>query len=142
MSETSQPTITRVRRAGENHQVVTVEGGKGNHRRQPCSDCPWRRDAVGVFPAEAFRHSAPTAYDMSERSFACHQSGTRRPATCAGFLLKGSEHNLTARLKRMKGEIDDDALTDGGHDLFDSYREMAEANGVPSDDPILTPCRE
>lgn len=142
MSHQGNPKITHVRPAGSNHQVVTVEGGQGKHRRQPCSDCPWRRDAVGVFPAEAFRHSAPTAYDMSERTFACHQSGSRRPATCAGFLLHGSDHNLTARLKRMRGEVDDESLTDGGNALFNSYREMAEANGVPADDPTLAPCRD
>lgn len=27
--------------------------------------CPWRVDATGEFPADAFRHSAETAYDMA-----------------------------------------------------------------------------
>lgn len=63
------------RAAGKEHQVMTVEGNNGIYRRRPCADCPWRKDAVGEFPAEAFGHSAGTAYDMSEHSFGCHQSG-------------------------------------------------------------------
>lgn len=33
---------------------------------------------MGEFPAEAFRHSAPTAYDMAESGFSCHSAGTER----------------------------------------------------------------
>jgi len=134
-------TVTRVRAAGADHQVVTVEGGSGGYRRTPCSDCPWREDAVGIFPAEAFRHSAHTAYDLSTHAFACHQSGTAKPATCAGFLLRGAEHNLAVRLKRADGRIRDD-VDDAGHALHASYRAMAEANGVDPHDEILRPCRD
>ncbi len=138
-------TITNVLPAGSNergelHQVVTVTGGKGSYRRKLCSDCPWRVDAVGEFPAEAFRHSAHTAYDMDQSMFACHQSGTGKPATCAGFLLRGADHNLSVRLKRMRGEFLD--VDDGGHELHASYRAMAVANGVRKDDPVLAPCRD
>jgi Family of unknown function (DUF6283) len=136
-----KPRVIETRSAGEEHQVVTVQGGKGTYRRAPCSDCPWRVDAVGEFPAEAFRHSARTAYDMSESTFACHQSGVKKPAICAGFLLRGADHNLSIRLRRMKGEIADD-VADGGVELHDSYRAMAAANGVDADDPILGPCRD
>ena len=94
----------------------------------------------GTFPAEAFRHSAETAYDMSQHSFACHESGAEKPATCAGFLLHGADHNLAVRLRRMRGQIKND-ISDGGHDLHHSYRDMAEANGVSPDDPSLTKCR-
>ncbi|WP_455289311.1 DUF6283 family protein [Cupriavidus necator] len=52
----------------------TVEGGKGGYRRKPCGKCPWRVDATGELPAEAFRHSAETAYDMATHTFACHSS--------------------------------------------------------------------
>lgn len=133
--------IDDVRVADERHQVVTVKGGRGSYRRQPCSDCPWRVDAVGEFPAEAFRLSARTSYDMNEHVFGCHQSGTERPATCAGFLLRGAEHNLSVRLRRMDGTIADD-VGDGGNELHANYRAMAEANGVAADDPILIPCRD
>lgn len=120
--------------------MPTVAGGAGRYRRKPCSDCPWRIDATGVFPAEAFRHSAATAYDMATHTFACHQSGTRRSATCAGFLLRGGDHNLNVRLGRMRGKYGD--VADGGHALHPSYRAMAIANGVDPDEPVLAPCRE
>ncbi|MBN3815877.1 hypothetical protein G3N57_04310 [Paraburkholderia sp. Se-20369] len=133
--------ITQVRAAGPDHQVVTVEGGKGTYRREPCPKCPWRVDAVGEFPAEAFRHSASTAYDMAQNTFACHDSGARKPALCAGFLLRGSHHNMSVRLKMIQGERFDD-VDDGGNELHANYRTMAVANGVPQDDPVLAACRD
>jgi len=136
----AKSVVTSVRPAGEEHQVVTVLGGDTLYRRTPCSDCPWRKDAVGVFPAEAFRHSAPTAYDMSQRKFACHQSGKKKPAMCAGFLLRGADHNLAVRLLRLKGAIGDD-VDSAGHELHDGYAEMAIANGVGESEECLKKCR-
>ncbi|MCD9046794.1 DUF6283 family protein [Luteimonas sp. MHLX1A] len=136
----SRGRITRVRPAGTDHQVITVEGGRQGYCKKPCADCPWRKDAVGQFPSEAFRHSAPTAYDMSDRVFACHTAGAERTKACAGFLLSGATHNLAVRLMHMRGELDR-GVTAGGHELFASYREMAIANGVDPDDPVLAPCR-
>lgn len=132
--------ITQVRRAGADHQVVTVEGGKDIYRREPCADCPWRVDATGEFPAEAFRHSANTSYDMAQSVFACHQSGAEKPAICAGFLLRGADHNLAVRIKRLTGLIQDD-VADGGHLLHDDYQAMAIANGVAPEDEVLRRCR-
>lgn len=124
----------------EEHQVLTVHGGGGLYRREPCPNCPWRKDAVGEFPAEAFRHSARTAYDMAQTTFGCHDSGHAKPATCAGFLLRGAEHNLSVRIQRVvHGRMLD--VSDGGHELHDSYRDMAIANGVDSNDPSLKQCR-
>jgi hypothetical protein len=136
-----KPTITRIRPADERNQVVTVEGGKGSYRRHPCSKCPWRVDATGEFPAEAFRHSAGTAYDMAQHTFGCHESGAQKPATCAGFLLRGGAHNLSVRLGYMTGRIKDN-VSDGGHQLYENYRAMAIANGVAPDDEILALCRD
>jgi hypothetical protein len=132
--------ITQIRPAGDDHQVVTVEGGKGTYRRKPCSDCPWRIDAAGEFPAEAFKHSAATAYDMASATFACHQSGKERPSICAGFLLRGAGHNLVVRLGFMRGRFKDD-VQDGGFALHENYKAMAVANGVDPDDPVLSACR-
>jgi len=135
------PKILQVRAAGDGHQVVTVKGsGCGRHRKKPCPDCPWRKDATGAFPAEAFRHSAETAYDMSQHVFSCHASGVTRPAICAGFLLRGADHNLSVRLAKMRGQNLD--VGDGGHELHANYRAMAIANGVSEDDPVLIPCRD
>lgn len=142
----SKSEILAVRKAGDDHQVVTVKRDADRktahlYRRQPCAKCPWRIDAVGEFPAEAFKHSASTAYDMSDHAFGCHESGTRKPATCAGFLLRGADHNLRVRMAYLAGEIHDD-LEDSGLELFESYREMAIANGVDPDDPVLADCRD
>jgi hypothetical protein len=134
-------TVINTRPAGPDHQVITVTGGNGeSYRREPCKSCPWVIDNVGEFPAEAFRHSASTAYDMAETKFSCHESGASKPATCAGFLLRGGDHNLSVRLSRIKGIYKDD-VTDGGKELYDDYRSMAIDNGVEEDDPILKPCR-
>jgi hypothetical protein len=125
--------------AGPDHQVVAITGAKGTYRRSPCEECPWRRDVpIGAFPAEAYRHSARTAYDMSSHVFSCHMSGAERLATCAGFLLKGAGHNLSVRMARSEGrclDVSSDAP------LYDNYREMAMANGVAADDDALAPCR-
>lgn len=59
--------------------------------------------------------------------------------TCAGFILRGAYHNLAARLR---GLLSVDDISDGGHELYPSYRAMAEANGVPADHPALVECRD
>jgi hypothetical protein len=133
-------------RAGDGEfAVVTIaSGGTGDHAHclRPCPQCPWRLDSpVGAFPAEAFRHSAATAYDMAQTVFSCHMAGTGRPLTCAGFLLRGSMHNLVIRLAQIRGRLEFSKVSDGGAPLYASYRAMAIANGVAPDDPVLERCR-
>lgn len=135
-----KPEITRTRQADENNVVHSLKGGRGGYRKEPCEECPWRKENAGSFPAEAFRHSAETAYDMAQETFACHMSGIKAPTTCAGFIL-ASDHNMNLRLAEASGKLDRDKITDGGADLFDSYRAMAIANGVSPDDPRIRPCR-
>lgn len=134
-----QASVTAIHSAGPNHRVLTIEGGSNAHCKRPCAQCPWRKDAVGIFPPDAFRHSAVTAYDMAPNTFGCHSRPTASPATCAGFLLVGAEHNLRVRMQRSRGAWLD--VTADGHDLFTSYREMAIANGVDPEDPALARCR-
>lgn len=142
MSSRSKPEVLGRVNADPNNDVVTVQGGRGQYRREPCGGCPWRVDQTGEFPAEAFRISARTASDLSTHVFGCHESGADNPSTCAGFLLRGADHNMTVRLKVATRHIDLGAVTDGGHELHASYREMAEANGVPHNDPALRNCRD
>lgn len=134
--------VEDVRMAGEDHCVVSVRstGQDPGYRKKPCAQCPWRVDATGVFPPDAFRHSAATSYDMSDRVFACHESGIDVGKTCAGFLLRNADNNLAIRLRRIKGQIVDD-VSDAGLELHGSYRDMAVANGVPANDPVLARCR-
>jgi hypothetical protein len=139
--------ITRARRAGPDHAVITVVSGgpaKGRgYRIEPCAQCPWRLDQQGTFPAEAFRLSAPVAYDAAMSTFGCHMSPTSAPQTCAGFLLSpGAIHNLLVRLRLADGQLDLDKVKRAGKQLFKSYRAMAIANGVAPDDPVLAPCRD
>lgn len=129
-----------VRPAGTDHQVVTVHSETKAYRRTPCGGCPWRVDQSGSFPPEAFRHSASTAYDMAQNRFACHEAGVNKPATCAGFLLRGADHNLAVRLDYIKGRLCND-INEGGHELHENYKAMAVANGVAADDPVLRECR-
>lgn len=133
--------IVNARPAGEGHEVLTVVEGKGSFRREPCKTCPWRTDAVGEFPAEAFREAANTAYDIADKTFGCHTSGSAKPAICAGFLLRNADNNMQVRLLQMQGRLDIQKVHDGGVDLFDSYRTMAVANGVDPGDPVLAQCR-
>lgn len=135
--------VIRIRPADRDHQVVTLSGGDGkSYRRKPCAHCPWRLDQpTGRFPPEAFRHSAETAHDLSDHRFGCHMSGVERAETCAGFLLRGAAHNLAVRLDLMTGRVDlDDVSTDVP--LYNSYRDMAQANGVAAEDPALLRCRD
>lgn len=138
--------ITEVRLAGDEHQVLSVRGGEGHYRRRPCGGeqstpdrpgCPWRVDAVGHFPAEAFAHSARTAADMAGHTFGCHESGADRPAICAGFLLRGADHNMAVRMRTAAGQIDLSQVDNGGHELHPGYITMAVENGLDEHDPTL-----
>jgi hypothetical protein len=153
-----RPSIIATRPAGPDHAVLAIEGGIDHrYRRQPCADCPWRRDRVGEFPAEAFRQSAVTGIDPSslpwkkdpglaqrllagaDHTFACHESGPVRPAVCAGYILRGDQA-LAWRVAFSRGQFDPKDVHDGGLALFENYRAMAEANGVAPDDPALVGC--
>lgn len=136
-------TICEVRIADDNHVVTSFQtrGQEKSAMARPCAQCPWRSDlSVGEFPAEAFRLSASTAYDASMKTFCCHMSGVEGAKTCAGFLLSNADNNIATRIAIMRGEIDPSSI-ESPYPLYGSYREMAEANGVPSDDPALTECR-
>lgn len=144
MNSRKKPSASKVigvAPAGPDHQVLTIKGGKGTYRREPCPGCPWKVENTGNFPASAFAHSARTAYDMAQNVFGCHESGKDKPATCAGFLLNGSHHNLAVRISLSAGTIKQD-VSDGGAELHANYRAMAIANGVDPDDPVLAPCRD
>jgi hypothetical protein len=134
----NKPEVVSVHDGGDGEWgVTTLIGGDRSHQEQPCSQCPWRRDApTGVFPPEVFRHSARTAYDLATSKFACHMAGRDKPRTCAGFLLRGASDNLAVRMS-----VADYSGVHTTVELYDGYRAMAIANGVDPDDPALRPCR-
>jgi hypothetical protein len=128
------------------HRVITLLTDKPKaamvHRVTPCEQCPWRRDVpTGEFPVSAYKHSATTSYDLAETTFSCHMAGRDKPATCAGFLLRGADHNLAVRLALFARRYNPLRVHDSGLPLFESYRAMAIANGVSADDPTLAACR-
>nr|WP_250807158.1 DUF6283 family protein [Neorhizobium tomejilense] len=137
--------IHETRRCSDEYGVTTIEtkgDDRARHRRTPCPQCPWRMDvATGVFPPDAFRESANTAYDGAIKTFGCHMSSPQAPRTCAGFLLRHAENNIGVRLALNKERIDLEEVSDGGVPVYPSYREMAIANGVPADDPSLEQIR-
>lgn len=137
-SKKPAPRVVATRVADENNVVHSIVGGKGDYCKTPCAECPWVKENTGSFPAEAFRISANTAEDMSTHVFSCHMRGSKAPATCAGFLLKGADDNLAVRLKRMKGEMRE--IKEGDRELHGSYKEMAIANGVDPKDPAIAAC--
>jgi hypothetical protein len=138
-------TVHETKVCSEEYGVTTVEtrgAGAHAHRRKPCKECPWRMDVpTGVFPADAFRESAPTSYDGAIKTFGCHMNKTTAVATCAGFLLRHSDNNIGIRLSLSGERIDLDTVEDGGVPVYPSYREMAIANGVTADDPVLRDVR-
>ncbi len=79
-----------------------------------------------MFPVQAFRYLAHTAYNLSQHRFGCHTSGKDHDQACAGFLLRGAQHNFAVRLN----PVDPDTLDTDSIELYHSYREMAIANGV------------
>jgi hypothetical protein len=108
------------------------------HATKPCSECPWRTDVLtGKFPPERFEELASTAYDLAGTVFACHMSREGGEFACAGFILQSSVHNMRCRLARTS--FDD---VKSPYPLFDTYREMAVANGVDEDSPYLDRCRD
>lgn len=133
--------IGRTRVCSKDYGVtsLTVSGGGVHiHRLKPCEQCPWRMDvSTGIFPTEAYRTSAPTAYDAAFNTFACHMSGSAAPATCAGFLLRHATHNLGYRISQAAHRLDLNSVSDGGFPVYETYREMAIANGVDAADPVL-----
>lgn len=142
MTPRKRGRITATRLADENNAVITVVGGGQQYRRKPCQGCPWVVENDGSFPAEAFRISAPTSYDLADSMFACHESPEReRPLTCAGFLLRNADNNLAARMAQARGTLDLSQVKEDGRELHTNYREMAIANGVDPDDPVLANCR-
>lgn len=129
--------VVAVHEGADGWGVMTVESSAGDYQPEPCARCPWLLDSpVGAFPPEVFQHSAKTAYDLATHTFGCHASPRDEPRTCAGFLLRGAAHNLTVRMYGPGVEA-----VSSDRPLYDSYREMAIANGVAPDDPALQPCR-
>lgn len=107
-------------------------------QKHPCSDCPWRRDTPpGQFDAcryDALRSTSGEPgreVSIGAPMFACHNTIEGRDAACAGWLAVVGYHHLGVRLAVIMGALDPSALEPGDDwpDLFDTYEEMADAQG-------------
>ncbi|MFI0219915.1 DUF6283 family protein [Streptomyces lydicus] len=131
----SRPVTVLARRPADDVWGVTTiaHDGVPTAPKRPCGGvepCPWRRDAPrGQFPATAFELSAPTSQPGSTRRFGCHSSAPAHPKVCAGWLLRGTEGNEQIQELLTSGRLNRPELPDGV-ELYDSYTEMAIANGV------------
>jgi hypothetical protein len=99
---------------------------------RPCAECPWRRDVpVGKFPPERFAQLARSVEEGFNPLFACHMTPDGAERACASYLARDGRRNFTLRLLVRRHQIDWRAIVAEAEnfDLFDSYQEMAEANG-------------
>jgi GNAT superfamily N-acetyltransferase len=142
--EASAPGSARVvrQRPGDEEWGVETRIYEGVAAQpRPCSGekvCPWRRDApVGQFPPEVYVHSAPgNRTGGPSGRFGCHSSTAARPLLCAGWLLAGADGNAEVLSMMDAGVLARPELPDGV-EVYDSYAEMAAANGVDPGLPAL-----
>lgn len=135
--------VLRVRPADDQWGVVTVASTDPRAAQPaPCAGaepCPWRRDAPPQqFPAQAYRDSAATSLPGATSLFGCHSSTREHPLICAGWLLRGAQHHDGIQRALADGTLTLPELP-AGVDLYDSYQDMATANGVDPNDPALHP---
>lgn len=108
------------------------------YRRYPCANCPWRRDvAAGEFPAERYDRLQVTSgrpgaeAGLNAPLFACHKSPDGAQEACAGWLAVMGYAHLGVRFAVVSGRLPAACLQPGDDwpELFDTYSEMAEAQG-------------
>lgn len=103
-------------------------------RTETCAECPWRRDvAVGRFPPERYVSLRETCTQGFNNLFACHKTAEGHETVCVGYLLVDGLNNFRVRLAVIRGQYDPKTLKASGP-LYDSFQEMAMANGVVWDD--------
>ncbi|PBA68864.1 DUF6283 family protein [Mycobacterium avium] len=111
------------------------------HCVRPCANCPWRRDSpAGEFHAERYEVLRATAGVPGREAalgapiFACHKSEPGRDRACAGWLAVAGIDHLGIRVAVALGRLPASTLrpAEDWPDLFDSYEEMADRNGLPA----------
>lgn len=107
------------------------------HQRQPCANCPWRRDApVGEFAAQRYEQlrsavGGPGAEaGLDAPIFACHKSVPGRDRACAGWLAVAGVDHLGMRLAVAMGRLPAEVLAPGSDwpELFSTFDEMVARN--------------
>lgn len=113
------------------------------HRKAPCNECPWRRDAQpGKFSAERYDALSATSHQpqisglpdvFAQPMFGCHKGQPGTPdadLACAGWLAVDGTQHIGVRLALIQGRLPADVIDPkpGWPALYDSYAEMAEVN--------------
>lgn len=108
-------------------------------RDTPCPECPWNVKAEkGKFTVERYRSLAGSSKQELCCIFACHMSHEDHPIACAGYLAVCGGTSINVRLMQAYGHIDLERVKiPEDHVLYGSYGELAVANGVDPDDPVL-----
>lgn len=89
--------------------------------KRPCSECPWKLDAVpGRFTEERWRSLQETAHhprrgsaEMHAPIFACHRTGEGRDRACAGWLAQEGAGHVGIRIATYSGRLSIEALSPG-----------------------------
>lgn len=106
--------------------------------RVPCNECPWRKDVpVGRFSPARYAALERTCQQRMAPVFACHKTKEGNDRACVGYLLRDGENNLRVRLWQIRSRHGDAApheqvspeTLSSPTKLYDSFYEMAEANG-------------
>lgn len=102
--------------------------------KSPCYNCPWRKDKT-VAPAEMFPKDRYESMQecvkqgLGKPIFACHNTPEEKPKACAGYLIVEGAVNFSVRIAIIQGRLNLEELH-CDDELYESYEEMAMANGV------------
>jgi hypothetical protein len=94
-----------------------------------------------IVPSGSLPHFGSDLLRWRAHNFCVPHERDRAACHLCGFLLRNSDHNVAVRLHAYTGAVDLEEVTEGDADLYENYREMAIANGVDPDDPVLQQCR-
>ena len=101
--------------------------------KKPCDNCPWRRDApVGYWDPEHFRDIWRNCQDDGMSLMLCHKSRLDEDikVPCAGAILVLGFASIGIRIATMRGTIDPAEYGADGLELYSTFAEMLEANGI------------
>lgn len=99
--------------------------------KQPCSDCPYRKDApIRLWAIEEFVDLLNSEKEMFGKTYGCHKNNGH---TCVGWLMNQDERNLPSislRLSLSKNNVTREYLDNLKYDVkrYKTIQEMAIAN--------------
>lgn len=104
--------------------------------RKPCENCPWRRDAEPEYwDPDHFRDIWGSCQDDGMAMMLCHKStvlpeSERNDLACQGWARVMGFDSIGVRIAVLSGKLTTDEVDDVAADLYDTFAEMLEANGI------------